>query len=67
MYKTIKIKTKSSGNSRVLVIYTGGTLGMAYDHHSDSLVPFDFAQIPDNLPEMARLDFEITVLTFENL
>ncbi|MFY7829909.1 MAG: asparaginase [Flectobacillus sp.] len=67
MYKTIKIKTKSSGNSRVLVIYTGGTLGMAYDHHSDSLVPFDFAQIPDNLPEMARLDFEITVLTFEKL
>jgi L-asparaginase len=67
MYKTIKIKTKSSGNSRVLVIYTGGTLGMAYDHHSDSLVPFDFAQIPDNLPEMARLDFDITVLTFENL
>ncbi|WP_044171335.1 asparaginase [Flectobacillus major] len=69
MYKTIKIKTKADGkdDAKILVIYTGGTLGMVYDHRSDGLVPFDFAQIPDNLPEMGRLDFEITVLTFEKL
>ncbi len=67
--KTIKIKTKADGNDdvKVLVIYTGGTLGMVYDAKTDSLVPFDFAQIPDNLPEMSRLDFEISVLTFDNL
>jgi L-asparaginase len=40
---------------------------MVYDSKTDSLVPFDFAQIPDNLPEMARLDFEISVLTFDHL
>ena len=62
-----KIKTKADGKDdvKVLVIYTGGTLGMVYDVKMDSLVPFDFAQIPDNLPEMARLDFEISVLTFD--
>ena len=67
--KTIKIKTKADGKDdvKVLVIYTGGTLGMVYDAKTDSLVPFDFAQIPDNLPEMARLDFEISVLTFDEL
>ncbi|PWK25254.1 L-asparaginase [Arcicella aurantiaca] len=67
--KTIKIKTKADGKNdvKVLVIYTGGTLGMVYDAQTDSLVPFDFAQIPDNLPEMARLDFEISVLTFDYL
>ena len=67
--KTIKIKTKADGKDevKVLVIYTGGTLGMVYDSKTDSLVPFDFAQIPDNLPEMARLDFEISVLTFDKL
>lgn len=67
--KTIKIKTKADGKNdvKVLVIYTGGTLGMVYDAQTDSLVPFDFAQIPDNLPEMARLDFEISVLTFDHL
>jgi L-asparaginase len=64
-----KIKTKADGRDdvKVLVIYTGGTLGMVYEAKTDSLVPFDFAQIPDNLPEMARLDFEISVLTFDTL
>jgi L-asparaginase len=64
-----KIKTKADGQDdvKVLVIYTGGTLGMVYDAKTDSLVPFDFAQIPDNLPEIARLDFEISVLTFDKL
>jgi L-asparaginase len=67
--KILKIKTKADGNDdvKVLIIYTGGTLGMVYDAQTDSLVPFDFAQIPDNLPEMARLDFEISVLTFDKL
>ena len=67
--KTIKIKTKADGKDdvKVLVIYTGGTLGMVYNAKTDNLVPFDFAQIPDNLPEMARLDFEISVLTFDKL
>lgn len=69
MYNIIKINTKSDSKDdvKVLVIYTGGTLGMVYDAKSDGLVPFDFAQIPENLPEMARLDFDISVLTFETL
>jgi L-asparaginase len=42
----------------VLVIYTGGTLGMVFER--GQLVPFDFEQILDKLPEIKRLDFEIT-------
>ncbi|MES2796941.1 MAG: asparaginase [Bacteroidota bacterium] len=69
MYKITKIKTRANGREeeKVLVIYTGGTLGMVFDNKSQSLVPFDFEQIPDNLPEIARLDFEITVITLDNL
>ncbi len=69
MYKITKIKTRADGkdDEKVLVIYTGGTLGMIFDAKSQSLVPFDFQQIPENLPEISRLDFEITVLTFDNL
>ena len=69
MYKITKIKTRADGldDQKVLVIYTGGTLGMIFDNKSQSLVPFDFEQIPDNLPEITRLNFEITVLTFDTL
>ncbi len=69
MYKITKIKTRAFGNDeqKVLIIYTGGTLGMVFDNKSQSLVPFDFEQIPDNLPEISRLDFEITVITLDVL
>ncbi len=64
-----KIKSNSTQTNpvRVLVIYTGGTLGMVWDNQSNGLVPFDFAQIPDNLPEIKRLNFEVNVLTFKDL
>lgn len=65
-YKTSKIITSSQLKSRatsVLMIYTGGTLGMVYDTKSKSLVPFDFDQILVNVPELQRLEFELTTLT----
>jgi len=48
---------------RVLVIYTGGTLGMVYETKGRQLVPFDFAQIIERVPEIGRLNFEITFLS----
>ena len=67
-YKTSKINTSSQQNNRstsVLMIYTGGTLGMVYDTKSRSLVPFDFNEIHTNVPELQRLDFELTILALE--
>jgi L-asparaginase len=60
MQKNITINPAQPNNPRasVLVIYTGGTLGMVYE--KGQLVPFDFEQILDKLPEISRLDFEIT-------
>jgi L-asparaginase len=66
VYKTSKISTSSDKKSRsasVLMIYTGGTLGMVYDTKLKSLVPFDFDQILINVPELQRLEFELTTLT----
>ena len=65
-YKTSKIITSSQLKSRatsVLMVYTGGTLGMVFDPKSKSLVPFDFDQILVNVPELQRLEFELTTLT----
>lgn len=71
MYKISKIITSSEkeniSKGKVLVIYTGGTLGMIYDKESESLIPFDFKQIPENMPEISRFNFEISVITFDTL
>jgi L-asparaginase len=52
----------------VLVIYTGGTLGMVYDRsagRAGQLIPFDVNQVLDRMPEIYRLDFEITLVSLE--
>lgn len=51
----------------VLVIYTGGTLGMVYDHPTGQLVPFNFEQVLDRVPEIHRLDFEIDLITLPTI
>jgi L-asparaginase len=57
----------SSGKprSRILIIYTGGTFGMTYDHDG-VLIPFDFSLILEQLPVLKNLALEITVYSFEN-
>ena len=47
----------------VLVIYTGGTLGMIYEAKGKQLVPFNFDQIFEKLPEISGLNFGITFLS----
>ncbi|MFN4144214.1 MAG: asparaginase [Runella sp.] len=49
----------------VLVIYTGGTLGMVYER--GQLVPFHFEQVLDKLPEIQRLDIEITFTSLQEV
>ncbi|MFL5728941.1 MAG: asparaginase [Cytophagaceae bacterium] len=68
MYDIIKLKTasKNRGLSSILVIYTGGTMGMAYDADQQTLVPFDFKEILDKLPELHRFELEITIISFEH-
>lgn len=43
----------------VLIIYTGGTIGMVQEHKTRSLVPFDFKSIVDNIPELKHLNCKI--------
>ena len=51
--------------SRVLMIYTGGTIGMVEDVDSKALHPFDFSQITEEIPELNKLDCDITSIAFE--
>lgn len=49
----------------IFIIYTGGTIGMVLDQKTGSFVPFDFELIASNLPDLSRLDYKLTVHSFE--
>lgn len=49
----------------VLIIYTGGTIGMKEDPVDQTLKPFDFSQIMDEVPEMAKFAGKLDSYTFD--
>lgn len=51
----------------ILVLYTGGTIGMMKDPRTGSLVPFDFGNIYEHMPILRNLDYVIDFYSFENL
>ena len=51
--------------SAILLIYTGGTIGMKESGHG--LVPFDFSQILDEVPELQKFTLKIDSYTFNPL
>ena len=49
---------------KVLIIYTGGTIGMEKDYESGSLRAFDFATIASRIPEINLIDCDVTLKQF---
>lgn len=53
--------------SSILLIYTGGTIGMRLDAGAGALMPFDFKQIHQAVPELIKFAIKIDVHTFDTL
>ncbi|MBB5438084.1 L-asparaginase [Pedobacter sp. AK017] len=51
--------------TKILIIYTGGTIGMVNDADTGALIPFNFKQIQQNVPELARLNYNLEVYSFD--
>lgn len=51
--------------TKILIIYTGGTIGMVNDPKTGVLIPFNFEQIQQNVPELARLNYDLSVYSFD--
>jgi L-asparaginase len=51
----------------LLVIYTGGTIGMMKDSSTGALVPFDFGHIYDQMPILKSFDYKIDFQSFDPL
>lgn len=54
----------SSSRPRLLILYTGGTIGMIEDANG-ALKPFDFAHLIDNVPKIKMLDYSIEHIQFD--
>ena len=57
----------SSQKSSILLIYTGGTIGMKVDPTLQALTPFDFKQILEEVPELRKFAYRIDSWTFDPL
>lgn len=50
--------------SKILIIYTGGTVGMIFDEKTKALRPIGFNEIRNNLPELYRMGIDFYVYAF---
>ncbi len=57
--KTLKKKTN------ILLIYTGGTIGMVKDYKTGVLKAFDFKKLVSSIPELNQLDCKINSTSFK--
>lgn len=60
-------ETLRKDKSSILLIYTGGTIGMKEDPEIQALRPFDFSQILGEVPELAKFAYKIDSYTFDPL
>lgn len=52
-------------NVSILLIYTGGTIGMVENNVTGSLEPFNFSHIDSNFPELQELKFKVDTVVFD--
>ena len=53
--------------NKVLLIYTGGTIGMKEDPADQTLRPFDFGSLMEEVPELRKFALKIDSYTFDPL
>ncbi|HSD06329.1 asparaginase [Flavobacterium sp.] len=56
----------SLSKPKILLIYTGGTIGMRKDFETGALKAFNFSKLLHSIPELQLLDCEIDTFSFEN-
>ncbi|MFO8020845.1 MAG: asparaginase [Perlabentimonas sp.] len=52
---------------KILIIYTGGTIGMKENPETGALAPFNFNQILEEVPELKKFGYELHTVSFDPL
>lgn len=63
----MKYNHPNGTKASILLIYTGGTIGMREDPVLQALIPFDFSQILEEVPELGKFAYKIDSYTFDPL
>jgi len=50
-------------NKRILLIYTGGTIGMVKDEQKNTLIPFNFDELLKAIPELKNEDVDLDTIS----
>ena len=53
-------------NKRILLIYTGGTIGMVKDKEKNTLIPFNFDELLKAIPELKNEDVDLDTISIAN-
>ncbi|MDD2278005.1 MAG: type I asparaginase [Bacteroidales bacterium] len=56
-----------SKQKSILIIYTGGTIGMKENPETGALAPFNFEEILDEVPELRKFGFKLDTISFNPL
>ena len=54
-----------TNNTTILLVYTGGTIGMIKDAETGALSNVNFGLITEEVPELKRFNLEIETISFE--
>lgn len=55
----------ASKETSVLIIYTGGTIGMITNPETGAYKPFDFNYLPENIPALQKFGYRLETVAFE--
>lgn len=53
-------------NPKVLILYTGGTIGMVNSPETGELKAFDFERLYNSVPELSQFEYELDTCSTEN-
>ncbi|MDD3567648.1 MAG: type I asparaginase [Bacteroidales bacterium] len=57
----------ATSSTSILIIYTGGTIGMKENPETGALAPFNFNQILNEVPELRKFGFNLDTISFNPL
>ena len=57
--------SQSPAMKSILVIYTGGTIGMVQDKANGALVPLDFGEVTRHVPELDHAGIQVEAVSFD--